>query len=151
MAINFLGDAQCKPLDISTLKTWHLASNSTKETLFAREGFKKNPAAFDANGGIMYNYSACWVDFKDGYARYAQTILWYPKHKLMSFVTLDKKNYDQLKESIKKIAKYTDTAPDKTESYKDANFIYTLQVVDFNEPLQKIHPSYVFAIAPLRL
>jgi len=58
---------------------------------------------------------------------------------------LDEKNYEALKNEIKKIAKNTGSEQDNTENYETPAMVYTIQVVDFNEPLQKKHPSYSFA------
>ncbi len=66
-----------------------------------------------------------------------QQAKWIPAHKALSLILLDKANYEALKNEVEKIAKFTGTESDGTRTYEGKNFFYTIQVVDFNEPLQK--------------
>ncbi len=139
--------AQCKPIDLATFKNYVTAANITKEALFTKAGFKKSIDVYDAEAGLAHNYTACWVVYKDGYARFAQQIIWYPEYRLISVNMLDKTNFDNVKAAIVKTAKYNGMEADKTESYQDESFFYSFQIVDDKEPLQKKHPAYVIAIA----
>lgn len=149
MMINNNSHAQCKPINLSTYETWYATGDNTKSSVLTKAGFKDLGPMIISNMGLTYSYGACWVDFKDGYARYMQQATWIPAHKALLLIVLNKDNYEALKIEIEKIAKYTGTENDGTRTYEGKKFFYTIQVVDFNEPLQKKHPSYSFGIAPL--
>lgn len=69
--INNNSHAQCKPINLSTYETWYTTGDNTKSSVFTKAGFKDLGPIVINDMGLTYSYGACWVDYKDGYARYA--------------------------------------------------------------------------------
>lgn len=145
----FRNSAQCTPLNLSLLKQLLMVSDKERDAQLTSSGFAKPAIDFTIEEGYTYCYNACYVNFKDGYNHYSQTICWTPRHTAISFVTLDKKNFEEIKSEIKKISKPAGM-DGIYELYEEPGLIYSLGVETKNDPLQVYHPSYVIAILQIK-
>jgi hypothetical protein len=136
---------QCKPLELSTLKEILFKSSKAQNESLLNLGFQFLHQTITPEEGLTLLYGACWVDFKDGYARYAQNITLLPSHRLIAFSTVYKENIEEIKTLIKKTTISKGRNDEGVEEYEDESYYYSFDV-SAPDALAKKHPAYGFAI-----
>lgn len=137
--------AQCKPIALKTLTEILAMPPEFIPGKINGMGFKQAPDIRTAEG-LNKTFNACFVTFKDGYARYTQSIVYLADLELISVVLLDKDNYTAILKDLLVSCKYKGKDESGYDMYEDKKFSYTTGIETGYDPLQKVHPSYVLVI-----